>query len=269
MSESPLAPSTFHRFANLPAELRLEIWRLAVPSVGPSLVPHQGSKYRLGYFSAERSARLLETFNTDNMQVTLPLPPMAGANHEAMAAVLHHPTVVAQRDSNGKIKYMMTRAFDPQQDMVYFRSHKHHSLLFFAATQQNIAVHDLIGARHVAVPAVMLRDSPSLALRLLRPLGVIHVVCNTRIDFPGCREITKIGHGRWTWNSTDVAFDFTNSASGSAVTEGDNEEEQQTMHKATGYLQSYIGKPWTFPYPSEIRQVVVKRKQRDVTTGRL
>ncbi|KAF2148544.1 hypothetical protein K461DRAFT_272022 [Myriangium duriaei CBS 260.36] len=238
----PERSPTFHRFPDLPRELRTEVWRSGLPAgIGPSLLPF---RYDLNVWDewmeqwqiCLAGEAISPDFIAARLQVTypLPLPAAVHASHEARTDILSHAKNNGMSINNSGI----VRPFDRHQDILYFGPRKpgqfdpkplsgleplagliwrinKHTQSDVLSDAVGFAVHEdalrsfLDGFKERST--MITRSNSFFAFAtVLSATGVLYVVRGIPADdLHRCRLIQTRGpRGVWTWNLDTKKFDF-------------------------------------------------------------
>ncbi|KAF2148549.1 hypothetical protein K461DRAFT_65710 [Myriangium duriaei CBS 260.36] len=272
MANPPPTP-TFHPFPCLPPELRLKIWRLTLPGVGPSLCAFPAEfpgidkilchYHILWNISPGGEFKL----NLHDERIIHPLPAAARACREARASILRFaassPCVcMIQRkeqkeddlgfffpliDLSDVRKYLLVRpAFDSARDVLYFRNLQW-------MDNMRIGLDELRAHLTLAVPELALKQDRVSVLRLLEAGSLLHIVdSSVNPILQGSREICTGQGGYWKLNVKERRFDFTSGQDG-----GKNEKLDKEVQDL---VRDCIERGMT---SAEIRYVVIVPRARD------
>ncbi|UNI22955.1 hypothetical protein JDV02_008798 [Purpureocillium takamizusanense] len=238
MAASPC--DRFFVFSKLPLEIRLLIWRAALPDVdGPVLLPYKTGCLRIprpsisdeGY-DATAGNRLHMDFCHNLLDKALVTTPLASVNREARGASLSwmrreiKATEVRLGRDNNNLCSSFARPFDPGHDALYVGTDKLHDFCvepYDSLTQPDIAelqvsVSPCLVPTTLAVPeAVFRRDGVALfeILQWYSGITVILVVvgaqpqwqddCLTKVQPRWGTEVVR-GYGL-SWNRATISFD--------------------------------------------------------------
>ncbi|KAF2148558.1 hypothetical protein K461DRAFT_297963 [Myriangium duriaei CBS 260.36] len=223
MAEFTSSASTFHPFPRLPPELRLQIWQLCLPELGPCFCPWRPPRNDFW----EESSRLCgnpqarpkqkdRDIGIAQLRITYPLPPLARTNKEANAAAqtllgVTWPAQLADED-RGKIR-LLTRSSDCSRDFVYFSTDNIFNFWSTQMLESGSSMHTFRTIKLV-IHQELVEHYPLLMKNLLELFEVVYVVCGILPESRKCHGVNSNLGGVWKWDSAVSKFRYTLDASG-------------------------------------------------------